>query len=213
MALTDTNGLSAADIAAVTGNNNGFGAFGGDGGAWLILVLLLFAAFNGNGGWGNGGGVPYAGMQQGFDQQALMGSLGAIQGSLAEMSTQNCSNRFDIITTLNNGHNAILQQVADLKYTIASEACADRAAVQAMGQSILDKICQQEIDALKTQVANLQTQINLANLAASQNGQTAQLIADNNAQTMYLKQTLNPTPIPAYIVSAPGTTPSTGTGT
>ena len=73
-----------------------------------------------------------------------------------------------------------------------------------MGQVILDKICQQEIDALKTQVTNLQTQINIAN-------QTSQLVADNNAQTLYLKQTLNPTPIPAYIVAAPGTTPSTGT--
>lgn len=204
MALTDTNGLSAADIAAVTGNNNGFGAFGGDGGAWLILVLLLFAAFNGNGGWGNGGGVPYAGMQQGFDQQAVMGGLGAVQGSIAAISTQNCNDRFDIITTLNSGHNAILQQVADLKYALAQEACADRAAVQAMGQTILDKICQQEIDALKTQVNNLQTQINIAN-------QTSQLIANNDAQTLYLKQAINPTAIPAYIVTAPGTTPATGT--
>lgn len=206
MALTDNTGLSAADIAAVTGNNaNGFG-FGGDG-AWLILILLLFAAFNGNSGWGNNGG----GMQQGFDQQAVMNGLGTVQGSLAAIGTQNCNDRFDIINTLTSGHNTILQQIADVKYTIAQEACADRAAVQAMGQTILDKICQQEIDALKTQVANLQTQINMANLAASQTGQTAQLIADNTAQTMYLKQTLNPTPIPAYIVSAPGTTPTSGT--
>ena len=202
MALVDTNGLSAADIAAVTGNNaNGLG-FGGDG-AWLILILLLFAAFNGNGGWGNNGA---GAMQQGFDQQAVMGALGGIQGSLAAMSNQNCSDRFDIINTLNNGHNAILQQVADLKFTIAQEACADRAAVQAMGQTVLDKICQQEIDALKTQVNNLQTQINIAN-------QTSQLVADNNAQTLYLKQTLSPTPIPAYIVAAPGTTTTTGSGT
>ena len=197
MALVDTNGLSAADIAAVSGNNSN--AFGGDG-AWLILILLLFAAFNGNG-WGNNGA---GAMQQGFDQQAVMGALGGIQGSLAAMSNQNCSDRFDIINTLNNGHNTILQQVADLKYTIAQEACNNRAAVQAMGQVILDKICQQEIDALKTQVTNLQTQINIAN-------QTSQLVADNNAQTLYLKQTLNPTPIPAYIVAAPGTTTSTGT--
>ena len=44
MALTDNgNGLSAADVAAVVGNNgNGFG-FGNDGGGlfWL-LVLFLF---------------------------------------------------------------------------------------------------------------------------------------------------------------------------
>lgn len=251
MSLVDGNGLSAADVAAVTGNNgNGFG-FGGDG-AWLILILLLFAAFNGNNGWSGNNGGPvgfYPGMQQGFDQQAVMGGIGAIQNTLATaavgqcnqtttllntlsgMANQNCSDKFDTINTLNNGHNAILQQmgayemarqqcccdtkaaIADLKYTIATEACADRAAVQNGVQSVLDKLCQQENEALKTQIANLQTQLNMANLAASQTGQTAQLIADNNAQTMYLHQALNPTPIPAYIVQAPNTpvTPTSGT--
>ena len=242
MAFVDgNNGLSAADIAAVTGNGNGFGSFGGDG-AWLILILLLFAAFNGNGwgGYGNGGGaVPYLmnnnttnDVQRGFDQQAVMGGLNGIQSFLAGMSNQDCNNRFDTITTLNAGHNAILNQmaayemarqqcccdnksaIADLKYTVATEACADRNAIS-MGvrdiiqnqnqntQAILDKMCQQEIDALKAQNANLQTQINLANLAASQTGQTAQILADNAAQTATLRQALNPTPVPAYVVQNP----------
>jgi len=251
MSLVDGNGLSAADVAAVTGNNgNGFG-FGGDG-AWLILILLLFAAFNGNNGWGgnNGGpGVFYPGVQQGFDQQAVMGGIGAIQNTLATaavgqcnqtttllntlsgMANQNCSDKFDTISTLNNGHNAILQQmgayemarqqcccenkqlIADLKYTMAQEGANTRSAVQQTGQMVMDKLCQQEIDALKTQVSNLQTQLNMANLAASQTGQTAQLMADNTAQTMYLRQVLNPTPIPAYIVQAPNTpvAPTSGT--
>ena len=43
MGLTDGNngGLSAADVAAVTGNGNGFGNWG-DGSFWII-VLFLFA--------------------------------------------------------------------------------------------------------------------------------------------------------------------------
>lgn len=49
MALTESGGLSAADIAAImgnnNGNNNGFG-FGNDG-AWWILILLLFGCFGG----------------------------------------------------------------------------------------------------------------------------------------------------------------------
>ena len=61
-------------------------------------------------------------------------------------------------------------------------------------------MCQQEIDALKTQNANLQTQINLANLQASQTAQTARILADNAAQTTALEQYLNPAPIPAYVV-------------
>ena len=36
-----TDGLTAADVAAVTGGNSGFG-LGGDG-AWWIIILFLFA--------------------------------------------------------------------------------------------------------------------------------------------------------------------------
>lgn len=43
-----TDGMSPADLAAVTGNNNGFG---GDNGAWWLIVLFIFAFC----GWGNGG--------------------------------------------------------------------------------------------------------------------------------------------------------------
>lgn len=239
MAFVDgNNGLSAADIAAVTGNG-GLGSFGGDG-AWLILILLLFAAFNGNGwgGYGSGGAVPYQfnnannDVQRGFDHQAVMAGISAIQNGLsdaavsqcnqtqammtgfASLGNQMCNDRFDTITTLNNGHNAILQSLSDLKYAVATEACADRSTInngvrdiiQSQNQNtqaILDKLCQQEIDALKAQNANLQTQINLANLAASQNAQTGQILADNAAQTATLRQALNPTPIPAYVVQNP----------
>jgi hypothetical protein len=130
------------------------------------------------------------------NQAGLMAQLSAMQ-----MAQQNCccENR---------------AETADLKYTVATEACADRAAVTnalrdvianqtANTQAILDKMCQQEIDALKTQNANLETQINLANLAASQNAQTSRLLQDNAAQTMALEQYLNPTPIPAYVVQNP----------
>lgn len=104
--------------------------------------------------------------------------------------------------------------IADLKYTVASEACADRNAISdalrdvianntANTQAILDKMCQQEIDALKTQNANLQTQLNMMNLAKSQTAQTAQLLADNANQTSTLEQYLAPVPRPAYIVANP----------
>lgn len=62
--------LSAADVAAVTRNNNsgGFGGFGGD---WLIAIIMLFlfpmmyggfggGMFGGMGGWGNGGMIAAA---------------------------------------------------------------------------------------------------------------------------------------------------------
>ena len=105
---------------------------------------------------------------------------------------------------------------ADLKYTVATEACADRAAIssalrdvidatQTQTQLILDKMCQQEIDALKSQNLALQNQVNLQALAASQTAQTAQLIADNTSQTQYIVNRVAPYPVPSYTVANPNT--------
>ena len=89
--------------------------------------------------------------------------------------------------------------------TVANEAAATRLAIQNQTQQILDKMCQQEIDALKSQNLALQNQVNMLNLAASQTAQTAALIADNTAQTQYIVNRVAPYPIPAYTVANPVT--------
>ena len=81
--------LSAADVAAVVGNNRdgGFGNWG-DGSFWII-ILFLFAFMN-NGNWGNGGGNNGSGygmnvyppVQQGFDQAAVMNGINQINSSI-----------------------------------------------------------------------------------------------------------------------------------
>lgn len=223
MAISDGS-LSAADIAAVTGNN-GFGFGNGDGGAFWLLVLFLFAF---NGGWGNGfggnnGGAPYIvnDVQRGFDQSAVMSGISGIQSSLASAEVSRCNALANLTNQMNTI--AMAQQncccenraaTADLKYTVATEACADRQAVtdalqvvtNAVNngiQSIKDQMCQDKIDSKNEEIANLRTQINLSNLAASQGAQTAALIADNNAQTQALIQRISPAPIPAYWVPNP----------
>lgn len=108
---------------------------------------------------------------------------------------------------------------------MATEACADRQAVndglrdvianntantnaiiqsQQQGfQGIQDKLCQMELDSLKSQNEQLRTQLNMANLAASQSEQTARLLQDNNAQTAALINRIAPAPIPSYQVPSP----------
>lgn len=244
MSLTD-GGVSLSDIAAVT---NGRDGFGGNDGAWWLIILFLFAfagGWNRNGFGDNGGndggygyGAPYmvSDVQRGFDQSAVMNSLNGITSALstgfANAEVSRCNSQANILQTLNNNQAATLASMnglasqfancccenrlglANLGADIAREACADRAAVsdgvrdiianQNAGiQTIIDKLCQQEIDALKTQNANLQTQINLANMQASQTAQTARILADNAAQTSALEQYLNPAPIPAYVVQNP----------
>lgn len=94
-------------------------------------------------------------------------------------------------------------QIADLKYTIAQEAAATRAASLENTRFIADKMCQQEIDALKAQAVSLQNQLNMASLRESQVAQTAQLVADNTAQTQYIVNRVAPYPIPSYTVPNP----------
>lgn len=214
MSLVDNgSGLSAADVAAVMGNNGYNNGFGGDG-AWWILILLLFGiAGNWNNGFG-GGNSGAQDVQRGFDQSAVMSSLNgintAVSNGFANAEVSRCNAQTNLLQTLNGLSMSLQncccenrQSTADLKYTVATEAAADRAAYQAGTQAILDKLCQQEIDTLKTQNANLQTQINLANMAASQSAQTARILQDNAAQTAALEQYLNPAPIPAYVVQNP----------
>ena len=88
---------------------------------------------------------------------------------------------------------------------VATESAATRLAISEQTQAILDKMCQQEIDALKAQNVNLQNQVNMQNLAASQAAQTAALIADNTAQTQYLVNRISPYPVPSYTVANPMT--------
>lgn len=220
MSLSENgNGGMVMPVGPMYGNGGGFGGMNDANFFWYFILFFFFMMF---GGWSNGYG--YGGgqaptvtvqndLQRGFDQQSIMGNFSALNGQMNSlaMSMQNCccENRAGI---------------ADLKYTVATEACADRAAVanalnaiemsmSGKVQMVLDKLCQQEIDALKTQNANLQTQINLANLQASQADQTARVLADNAAQTATLRQALNPTPIPAYVVQNPGCcTPNFGCG-
>lgn len=233
MAFTE-NGLSAADVAAVTGE--GRGSYGwGDGSFWII-VLFLFALM-GNGWNGNGNTGTNADVQRGFDQQSVMsginGLTATVSNGFANAEVSRCNTQANLMTQLNtiamNQQNCCCdtrESIADLKYTIATENCSDRAALNdgvrdiiaannASTQAILDKLCQQEIDNLKAENANLQTQINLANLQSSQANQTAKILADNAAQTVALEQYLNPTPIPAYMVQNPNcctTTPYNGCG-
>ena len=234
MSLTSSE-MSAADIAAVTGNDG----FGNGNGAWWIILFLFALGWGGYGygGYGNGGnnGVD-AYMQRGFDQTAVMsginGLTSAVANGFANAEVSRCNGQTNILQAMNNNQMGTIQgmntlamglqncccenraSVADLKYTVATEACADRSAISealrdvianntANTQAILDKMCQQEIDALKTQNANLQTQLNMMNLAQSQSAQTAQILADNASQTTALEQYLAPVPRPAYIVANP----------
>lgn len=123
----------------------------------------------------------FAGVNAGIANAAAQAEIAANGRQMASMN-QN----FALQTQLSNCCCENRLGIANLGADIARENCADRAALadgvrdiiesQSRGiQLILDKMCQTEIDNLKSQNLSLQNQVNMLNLAASQTAQTAQI--------------------------------------
>lgn len=112
---------------------------------------------------------------------------------------------------------------ADLKYTVATENCADRyeaaqntqgiiSAITAGIQSIKDDLCADRLEAERRENANLRTQLSMAQLAASQSAQTATIQAGQRALANEVEQYVAPKAIPAYVVQNPNCCAPTGCG-
>ena len=115
-------------------------------------------------------------------QTATTGGLNNISAQLAQCC---CDNR---------------AATQDVKFTIATEACATRAANAQNTQSILDKLCQLELDGYKRENDQLRSQLQFANMQASQVAQTADIRANNATVANQLVAELRSCPIPAQPV-------------
>ena len=100
-----------------------------------------------------------ANMNQAFTYQtAMTNGFSGIQSQLAQCC---CDNRMATVQTQN---------------IVQAEGAATRLAIQNQTQEILDKLCAQEIETLRQANINLQNQLNMANLAASQTAQSQYII-------------------------------------
>lgn len=160
MSLMENGCLSAADVAAVTRNNGGFGNLN-DGGFFWIIILFLFAIF-GNGGWGNGFGgngnaaIPLIaqGQQQSevqrvVDQQSVMGGINTLQAQVANgfssAEISRCNMQTNVLQAINQNQaanaanfNDVNAGIADLKYVAATENCADRTLIQSSTRDVIE---------------------------------------------------------------------------
>ncbi len=258
MALTDESGMNTTMLVSPTGgysNNGGFGGFGGDWG-WIILLLLIGWGGNGYGGFGGGFGGGYdfpwlltgqqninANTNSGFRDQMLNDNITSVRDGIYALSTQLCNccadmqmavangfanaeqsanarqianmqTAFATQTAMAQGFNSVGTGIADLKYTVATENCADR--TQAMQntrdiiesqtrgtQAVLDKLCALELDGVKGQLAQaqrdnitLQNQLNMAALRESQTAQNAFISQGFANEVDQLYNRLNSCPVP-----------------
>lgn len=138
-----------------------------------------------------------ANMQQAFaNQTAMTQGFNALGTQFADCC---CENRLG---------------TADLKYTIATENCADRYeaaqntrdiidATNRTGQAIMDKLCALELDGVKNQLAQaqrenigLQNQLNMASFRESQTAQNALITQGFSNEVDALYNRLNSCPVP-----------------
>lgn len=170
--------------------------FGGMG-TWLIILILFLFMGNWFGGFGFGGNSAallawMSNNNNNHDNTVdIINNNTQWQQQLA--AQQNLANQTTLLTQWFCGVNSNIEK-AILAWN--QNTAAIIAASAANVQKVLDKLCEQETQALRTQLAE------------------ARVIANNNAQTSELLSKLQPTPIPSWIVSSPYTSiypPSTTT--
>lgn len=163
--------------------------FGGMGTWLIILILFLFMGnwFGGLGGlgWGNAAAwLAWMSNNNNNHDNTVDIINNNTQWQQQLMAQQNLSNQTTLLTQWFCGVNsniekAILAGQQNTAAIIASSA--------ANVQKVLDKLCEQETQNLRTQLAE------------------ARVIANNAAQTTELINRLSPAPTPSWIVSSPYT--------
>ena len=160
--FSGSNGLSAADVAAVMNgnscNNNGFG-YGFGEGWWVIIILFaLFGGFGrGFGGYGAGGScgsvcgcegsvASVADVQRGFDNQGVTNKLNGLENGLADgFYSMNNS----MLTGFNGVQNAIqnsamnaMQNTFTLQQAIQSDTVANMQNTNALATQLANCCCE-----------------------------------------------------------------------
>lgn len=206
------------------GFGNGFGGGIGDGAfPWLLNGQAGINA-NTNAGFDNAG-----------ISSQLSGIQNSISNGFASAEVADCGRAMDAMQTAYNNQIAGMNQsfaqaqnldgrlfdmqmaqqqcccdnragLAELKYTVATEACADRNAVsqalrdvieaQTAGtQRILDQMCQDKIDSKNETIAQLRQEALFARSQASQDVQTARILAGQTAEVDALYNRLSSCPV------------------
>ena len=206
-ANTNAGFNQAATASAISGLQNSITSGFGD-------VQLGIAGVNQNI-CQTGGNITQA-LNNGFAQA----EIAANARQMADMQTA-----FAGQTAMNQGFNGVQSQlaqcccdnksaIADLKYTVATENCADRntstqntqailTALNAGVQSIKDQLCSDKIESKNDTINQLRSELLYARGQASQDVQTAAIQAGQRNLANEVEAYVAPRAVPAFIVANP----------
>lgn len=209
--MTNENGYSLADIAAIVQKHDGYGYGYGYGNNDFLMMMMFFLVFgyggNGFGGWGNNGwgngALTRAELTEGFNNQSVLRKLdGVTQGLCDGFYSQN--------TTMLQGFNTIGNQIAEnrysaqncccetnrnidaLRYDGAKSTCEIIRAIEKDGDATRALINQNVMQSLRDKLADRDRDLQTANFHLSQQAQNAYLLGE-----------LRPVSKPAYITCSP----------
>ena len=167
-----TDGVSLADIAAVTDNKDGM--FGGDGGGMWIFALLILLLIGGGGFFGNNRGingepVTEAGLCNAMNFNNLENAVGrlgdnltntyiGLQNSICQLGYENQKSFGTLSSQLAQCCCETQRAIDGVNYNGAINTAAINANTTAQTQKILDAMAQNKIDNLQAQVNQLQLQ-------------------------------------------------------
>lgn len=151
------NGMSPADLAAVTGrNNNGDGMFGGNG-AWWIIILFLFVFCGWGGGWG---GNARGGQGAAMDGYVLTSDFANIERKIDSVNNGLCNGFYQQAQLTNgvqmqmangfgqaelsrsNQQAALMQQLNNMAMQAAECCCKTQTAIQGVNYNMANQACE-----------------------------------------------------------------------
>lgn len=214
--MNDNNGLTASDVALLTGsNNNSWGMEGGWGSMiWLFAIIALM------GGWGNGGfGGGNAGMmynmfgyhpqyatqdfvQNGFNFNDLQSQnrdiLTAITNGTAQTVAAAKEAEYESIAVAKDIQNTIISQIGDVRNNqmqlLANQndcCCSTKMLINEVGNSILSQIAQNRYEnAMNTAAINANTTAQAQRIVDAYTGNQIQDLRDQVSQ-LQLAQAMN----------------------
>lgn len=188
-------GLSAADVAAVTRNND-YDGFGNGGWIWIILLAFLFRGnWGGYGGYGNESPL----VSEEFIKRDIFNTNQNVSNTACQTQRDVLENRYTNQLCCCETQKEILQsrydaalQAQTIQAQLASCCCDLKTAIHAEGEATRGLIQANTIQDLRDRLAERDRDLSTANFQLSQQAQSANIIS-----------TLQPTPRPAYLTCSP----------